>query len=463
MIPINVINSFYYSEARQLNNAVINHLSNLMFEFENKKILETGCGGVGDITQFLLTKNADVTLNDFRIENIESLMININKKLPFNNWDLNEIVNDQIVFDIIICYGTLYHLYNLENAFQNLSKLCKEFTIINTCTSGKNDNEPNIVFEGKGNEQSSNEYGSRPGRLFIWNELKKNFKYVYCTKTQPDYIEFPISFPSNHHASRNVFIGSHIELNNNNLIDTLINNYMDNYMDNYLKNIPDNITHIKIDIGLSYNAPQSNNWLSNEENLLVFGFEPNPDSVQNILQKNIVKRDPCHGEPLRNEFIDNSKFRLIPVALNNVTEPTSGIFYSMANDTGTSSLYKPVNQYVDPIKTIINVPIYSLKHFFDLFPWDRFEYIDYIKIDAQGADFDIIKSAGDYLKDKVVFITAEPESKQYSGCDHNTTENMVEYLKTQNFHYIHHPNTQDPTFLNDKFKHLYDKIYIKQF
>ena len=47
----------------------------------------------------------------------------------------------------------------------------------------------------------------------------------------------------------------------------------------------------------------------------------------------------------------------------------------------------------------IEVPVYSLKHFFDLFPWDRFEFIDYIKIDAQGADFDIIKGAGDYLNE----------------------------------------------------------------
>jgi hypothetical protein len=94
--------------------------------------------------------------------------------------------------------------------------------------------------------------------------------------------------------------------------------------------------------------------------------------------------------------------------------------------------------------------------------WDRFEYIDYIKIDAQGADFDIIKSAGHYLKDKVVFITAEPESHQYIGCQHNTSENMIVYLKEQNFEKINHPNTQDPTFLNNKFKDLYNKIYIKQ-
>lgn len=233
-------------------------------------------------------------------------------------------------------------------------------------------------------------------------------------------------------------------------------------MEEYLKNIPVNTKNIKIDIGLSYSAPQSNKWLSNEPNLFVFGFEPNPECVNTILQKNIVKRHPNHGEPLKNEFIE-SRFRLIPFALSNVTEPITTNFYAMTNDVGTSSLYRPNDQQLGPVKFETNVDVYSLKHFFDLFPWDRFEYIDYIKIDAQGADFDIIKSAGDYLKERIVFITAEPESIQYSGCNYNTAENMTEYLKTQGFEKINHPNTSDPTFLNAKYKHLYNKIYISQY
>jgi FkbM family methyltransferase len=233
-------------------------------------------------------------------------------------------------------------------------------------------------------------------------------------------------------------------------------------MEEYLKNIPVNTKNIKLDIGLSYNAPQSNKWLSNEANLFVFGFEPNPECVNTILQKNIVKRHPNHGEPLKNEFIE-SRFRLIPFALSNVTEPTRTNFYAMTNDVGTSSLYRPNDQQLGPVKFETSVDVYSLKHFFDLFSWDRFDYIDYIKIDAQGADFDIIKSAGDYLKERIVFITAEPESIQYSGCHHNTAENMTEYLKTQGFERINHPNTSDPTFLNAKYKHLYNKIYISQY
>lgn len=225
--------------------------------------------------------------------------------------------------------------------------------------------------------------------------------------------------------------------------------------------IKENITNIKLDIGLSYNAPYSQCWLEKEPNLFVFGFEPNTDSVLNILSGNIVKRVPGHGTPIQNEYI-NERFCIFPVALSNVDSPCEMTFYKTEKDVGCSSLYKPIDPSLGSFKHQSAVPVYSLKHFFDLFPFDRFEYIDYIKIDAQGADFDIIKSAGDYLKERVVYITAEPESNQYSGCAHNTCHNMEEYLLTQNFVRINHPNTQDPTFLNKKFLHLKYNIYIYQ-
>lgn len=225
MIPNHIINSFYYREARILNKARVVHLDTLQLDFSNKTILETGCGGVGDITSYLLEKNAIVTLNDYRQENIQSLLLNINKDLPYNNWDLNEHVSFDNKFDIVVCYGTLYHLTKLETAFQNLANLCKDYTIISTQTSGKNDDQINILYEGGTNEQSSNSYGCRPGRLLVWNELKKNFKYVYCVKTQPDNVDYPLQFPSDNSSSRNIFIGSHIELNNDKFVSELLNSY----------------------------------------------------------------------------------------------------------------------------------------------------------------------------------------------------------------------------------------------
>lgn len=221
-------------------------------------------------------------------------------------------------------------------------------------------------------------------------------------------------------------------------------------MDEYFKNvsIPDNITHIKIDVGLGMYNINSTNWLCNESDLFVFMFDPNIDSISSSVSS------------MKNRFnISDNNYYIFPIALSNVDEPTTMNFYSMEIDGGTSSLYRPVDINLGPIKKIYSVPVFSLKNFFDHFPWNRFEYIEYIKIDAQGADLDIIKSAGSYLKERVVYITAEPEDSQYENCSNNNEDNMEEYLITQNFVKIQHPNTKDPTFINKKFYDLTPYIY----
>ena len=100
--------------------------------------------------------------------------------------------------------------------------------------------------------------------------------------------------------------------------------------------------------------------------------------------------------------------------------------------------------------------------FFDNFPWERFEYIDYIKIDAQGSDLNILKSAGKYLQERVVYVTAEPDGKFYDGAEECNINNITNYMLSQNFIKINHKSTIDPTFVNKKFIELAKNIYINQ-
>ena len=152
------------------------------------------------------------------------------------------------------------------------------------------------------------------------------------------------------------------------------------------------------------------------------------------------------------------------MALSNVEKEEEMNFYINSNDCGTSSLFKHDEQFLGPMKNEVSVPVVSLKMFFDEFPWDRFEYIDYIKIDAQGSDLNILKSAGNYLSEKVVFVTAEPDGFQYFGAHECNNENITSYMESQNFVRINHPNTSDPTFVNKRFseKGIHETIYIEQ-
>ena len=102
---------------------------------------------------------------------------------------------------------------------------------------------------------------------------------------------------------------------------------------------------------------------------------------------------------------------MIPCALGLSSNTDGKIFYNQ-RDCGCSSLYIP--KYFD-IDQIIEVPIFPLSDFFNIFPFDTHPVIDYIKIDAQGSDLNIVKSAGNYLKEHVVYITLEAENAQYAN------------------------------------------------
>jgi FkbM family methyltransferase len=221
-------------------------------------------------------------------------------------------------------------------------------------------------------------------------------------------------------------------------------------MEEYLKNINfNNYKNVKIDIGLSHDAPMSRTWLYNSTNdLLVIGFEPNINSIESV-----KRRTPNNI---------NNNFFIIPVALHNTDTKIEKDYYVTGQDWGTSSLYKPLDERLGPVNEIYKVPVYSLKHLFDIFPWNKFEYIDYIKVDAQGSDLDILKGAGKYLNERVVYVTAEPDGHQYESAEECNEKNIDEYMKSQNFMRIQHPYTKDPTYLNNKFYDLKDKIFIFQ-
>jgi len=215
--------------------------------------------------------------------------------------------------------------------------------------------------------------------------------------------------------------------------------------------IPENITKIKIDVGLSYRAPQSENWLNTEKDLLVFGFEPHLDSVES-----------CKNWKTLLPYI-NKNFFIIPIALGSNEDDGKILdFYKTSVDWGTSSLFKPLTKAIGPVNEISKVPVFSLNNFLSYFSWDKIEYIEYIKIDAQGSDLNILKGADKYLNNNIIFVTAEGDGHHYEGSSENNNNNIIEYMNLLQFEHINHKNTKDPTFINKNFYDKKDDIYIFQ-
>ena len=46
--------------------------------------------------------------------------------------------------------------------------------------------------------------------------------------------------------------------------------------------LPDWVKRLKVDVGLSYSAANSIQWIRQDPNLMVFGFEPLPESCEKL-------------------------------------------------------------------------------------------------------------------------------------------------------------------------------------
>lgn len=161
--------------------------------------------------------------------------------------------------------------------------------------------------------------------------------------------------------------------------------------------IPESIKHIKIDIGLSYCAPNSDLWLRETKDRFIFGFEPNSECIRELITRG---------------FANNPRYRLLNVALDNVLVPTIKDFYMTAEDPGCSSLYKPTNSLMYSIDKVVKVNVISFGDFLRILPWERFPFIEQVKIDAQGKDLDILYSAESFL-DNIADVVVECTTFDY--------------------------------------------------
>lgn len=213
--------------------------------------------------------------------------------------------------------------------------------------------------------------------------------------------------------------------------------------------IPDWAKRVKIDVGTSLNAPNSEIWLNNEDDCCVFAFEPNKYNVRALETGENIGR---HVRALKlNPERFNKSFFCFNCALSDYLSESEQ-FYCAEDDSGTSSLFKPKEFEV---LEITNIPVITLSSFFDCFPWERIQYIEQIKIDAQSSDFNVIRGIGDYLKEKIVYLDVETGTNGQYYNEENP-EDIRRYMDSQGFECLSWG--LDATFVNQNYKNILGKI-----
>ena len=228
--------------------------------------------------------------------------------------------------------------------------------------------------------------------------------------------------------------------------------------------ISDEQKYIKIDVGLAGEAPNSAIWLSETTDRFVIGIEPlayHWKMINNFESSNSKRPYPYEFRILQleegtvklnkqNICKINDRFFGIECAIDRVAEPTTKTFYQMDRTdgaSGSSSLLKPTKHHPHFIEEEIEVPVVSLEKILGHIDWNRFPFIEQIKIDCEGHDLEVIKSIGKYLN-KIVFITAEmspANSNHWEGATHH--EDLLHFMSDNNF-VAKERNGGDVSFVN---------------
>jgi methyltransferase family protein len=221
----------FHSQVYQRHNARrLEHLSSLRIPVADKTVLEVGAG-IGDHTSYYLDRGCKVTITDARAANLAIL----HRRYPQETvmpLDMERPPTEGILgspFNVIHCYGLLYHLNDPQRALAFLAENSSGLLLLETCVSFGSENAINLVPEDGGDPtQSVSGTGCRPTRPWLWEQLHSHFPHVYCPKTQPNHEEFPIDWSATekyhppHELIRSIFIASRQELRNPLLIPDLL-------------------------------------------------------------------------------------------------------------------------------------------------------------------------------------------------------------------------------------------------
>ncbi len=215
---------FLAPNAHAINTARQSHLASLGLDLKGKTVLEVGAG-IGLHTPFFLERGCSVTVTDGRPENVAEIA----RRHPGVKTAIVDLEQDKPIelgrFDVIYCYGLLYHLSNPQRALARLADVCDGQLLLETAVSPGTHDELLLVRDPDAFNQAISGIGCRPTRLWILNRLKSLFGYGYIPRTQPDHVDFPADWVHTpiQTMHRSIFVGSRTPLALPTLTDQVTN------------------------------------------------------------------------------------------------------------------------------------------------------------------------------------------------------------------------------------------------
>ncbi|MBI5576918.1 MAG: FkbM family methyltransferase [Deltaproteobacteria bacterium] len=239
---------------------------------------------------------------------------------------------------------------------------------------------------------------------------------------------------------------------------------------------PDSVKIVRIDVGLSTHASHSAWFLDLHKDRGSIGIEADPRCYDELIHGSEllpeVKRLVIDGQLIRHNGVNvatlGSRFILVRCAISDVRRYASLPFYltdaQLAGENrqykvfGTSSLHVPSESHPSGGYRVADVPAIPLSEIIAAVP-DRFEFIEEIKVDTEGHDFNVLVSAGESIR-KAVYVTVESgrtAPKHHHGIDvdsTNSTRSLIErHMENMGFR-VDFEDSTDQRYINIRLEKL---------
>lgn len=185
------VQSFHSFEYQRHNARRQEHLASLGLPLHGRSVLETGAG-IGDHTTFFLDRGCRVVTTEARQENLAVLRRRY-PSLSVRYLDLDDPDPSLTeAFEVVYCYGLLYHLQHPEEALAYLAERCTDLLLLETCVSFEEGESIRHGSEAPENPHFSvSGHSSYPTREWVVKRLRMWFPFVYLPLTQPNHEQFP--------------------------------------------------------------------------------------------------------------------------------------------------------------------------------------------------------------------------------------------------------------------------------
>ena len=195
------VESFDTDAALQINETRLAHLASLELPLDGRRVLEVGAG-VGRLTGFFIDRGCSVVVTEARSENVTELR----RRLPTvdaKEADVEETLENLGRFDVVFCYGVLYHLENPLRALRNMAAVCDDLLLIETMVCDSRTPVLRLEDETTSVNQALRGLAHRPSPSYLAIALNRiGFDYVYAATDPPDHPDYRFSWLDNMDTAR---------------------------------------------------------------------------------------------------------------------------------------------------------------------------------------------------------------------------------------------------------------------